>query len=161
MDNKTERMSISFTLETEERSIFNRVTKSGTIFGGSNEFPTQIMSFIESAGEAETGITKEFASTLKDGFDSLTVSLNVFKEDYHNFGSSTVSSFRIIKTGYNPTGYEICILDTEKHCYNFTHDDSNKLTKAETVKEMKKYMHDYYGQMVTSAKEKLYNALNK
>jgi len=161
MDNKTERMSISFTLETEERSLFNRVCKSGTIFGESNEFPNQIMSFIEHAVENETAITKDFTSTLKDGFDSLTVSLNVFKEDYHSFGSSTVSSFRIIKSGYNPTGYEICMLDNVKHCYNFAHDDSMKLTKAETAKEMKKYMHDYYGQLVMSAKEKLFNALNK
>jgi hypothetical protein len=163
MNNLTERFTLSFNHETEERGMFNRVNRSGTMFGGSNEFVSQCMDMVENAADTESSVAKSLSACLCDGFDSLTVSLNVIPEDWHALGSDTVSSFRIIKSGYNPQGYEIAELDTvsRNRCYNFSHDDNAKLSKADTVKIMKKILHGYLETMKESNKAKIREALAK
>lgn len=159
MNNKTERLTLSFTCDKKDRDIFDHVEKSGSIFGGSNEFPTMLPDYIEKAGDDENRLVKSFTACLTDGFETLTVELKIISEDWRSFHSLTVKSFRVISIGYNPSGYEIAEWDANQNKYDFTHEDDNKKTKAEITKEIKRLVHDYCRDMVESAKEKLYNAL--
>lgn len=144
----TAQLFIHFEASSKNKdSFFNSQTKTGYFWGSSPEFYSRCVETINNKQENIDAILKLIRKELTETLEDFTITL----KESENYNSTQIASFRIIQTGYNPSGFEVVEWNDKARQYPFTHEDENKLTKSEAMKECKRIIGEYYQKMVERA----------